>query len=490
MWKKREAVWLVLAICAGAAGSVRLPAAAEGDWPQFLGPNRDGIAAGGPQLLNAWPKSGPKLLWKSDPLPAAPSWGIGSPVVAGGKVYTFSCVFQPQSGIAPIDAELLASLQEKKQGHEADMEWIASLQGKEVKTYHEFERLLRKKWYNYTHGHWCAKDLLAHAKKLYKKNQAAIETLTCLDAATGKELWRKEFDVTNPPSPAYEGEGYGFSGVPAIYKDKLCFAGASGVYCLDLKKNGDLVWQAKGEGTHSSPLVWNGVVYVLAQELAAYDLETGQERWRQPAVKCDSTCPGVWTNEGQTYLLCPLGNYSSVACIDAASGKVRWKVPSTMYGVKPTPMVSGDIMVIRGGNGSEGFRITPDKAEKIWVNKESGDAGSTPVVFRDSIYVCTHHYATILVDVLNLKTGVRSFRQNARTNATCSTPIVADEKVFVLDSDGGLYGFKATPERYEEVGYVKTGAAKCSSLALANGRVYVRLKDAIACYDLTEAGNR
>jgi hypothetical protein len=32
--------------------------------------------------------------------------------------------------------------------------------------------------------------------------------------------------------------------------------------------------------------------------------------------------------------------------------------------------------------------------------------------------------------------------------------------------------------------------ASCTSPALANGRLYVRLLDCLACYDLTEAGNK
>ncbi len=36
-----------------------------GDWPQILGPNRDGIA-GGEQLLSSWPASGPQEVWTTN----------------------------------------------------------------------------------------------------------------------------------------------------------------------------------------------------------------------------------------------------------------------------------------------------------------------------------------------------------------------------------------------------------------------------------------
>lgn len=466
------------------------PGSNAADWPQFMGPNRDGVVAGGPKLLNAWPKSGPKLLWKSDVLPDAPTWGIGSPVVAGGKVYIFSCVFLPQAGVTPIDAEIIASLQDKQAGREKDMEWITANQGKEVRTYHEFERMIRRRWYNYTHGHWCAQSLLKHAKKLFDKGQKAAETLICLDATSGKELWRKEIAVSAPPSPPYEGEGFGFSCVPAVFKDKVYFSGACGIYCLDSKKNGEVVWQAKAEGSHGSPLILDGAVYFVAQELTKFDLQTGRELWRQPAIKCDSTSPGKWTHNGRTFLLCSLGTYAQVACVDPADGKICWKVQAGIYGVKPTPVTVGDTMVIRGGNGTEGFKISAEKAEKLWTNKESGDAGSSPVIYGDAVYTCTKHYHKRLVGVIDLKTGTTTYAQDARDAATCSTPILSDGKAFVLDGAGGLYGFKAVADKYEEVGYVKTGAARCSSPAIAGGKLFLRLKDCIACYDLTEVGNQ
>jgi outer membrane protein assembly factor BamB len=105
------------------------------------------------------------------------------------------------------------------------------------------------------------------------------------------------------------------------------------------------------------------------------------------------------------------------------------------------------------------------------------------------VYFCTRAYSSRLVCVLNLKTGAILFSQDGRASTTSSSPALADGKVFIMDSSGGLYGFKATQDKYEEVGYVQAGAARCSSPAIAGGKLYLRLKDCVACYDLTVAGN-
>ena len=64
-----------------------LTAVARGeDWPQFLGPTRNGVYAAS-DLAVAWPKSGPALLWKKDV-----GQGFSGPVVANGKLILFQRV--------------------------------------------------------------------------------------------------------------------------------------------------------------------------------------------------------------------------------------------------------------------------------------------------------------------------------------------------------------------------------------------------------------
>jgi len=56
---------------------------ADGNWPQWRGPNRDGHAA--PQsLLKSWPEQGPKLAWKFEENGS----GYSSITVSDGQVFT------------------------------------------------------------------------------------------------------------------------------------------------------------------------------------------------------------------------------------------------------------------------------------------------------------------------------------------------------------------------------------------------------------------
>src|SRR5258708_35783462 len=71
----------LILLCSGLAACAA--AARAGDWPQFLGPTRDGAYAG-TDLAETWPSEGPVRLWKREV-----GQGFSGPVVAAGRVILF-----------------------------------------------------------------------------------------------------------------------------------------------------------------------------------------------------------------------------------------------------------------------------------------------------------------------------------------------------------------------------------------------------------------
>ena len=69
--------FLLAAVCAAALS------AADGDWPQWRGPDSHRASQRRPVLLKQWPAAGPKLAWKIKGL----GDGFSTPSVAGGRVY-------------------------------------------------------------------------------------------------------------------------------------------------------------------------------------------------------------------------------------------------------------------------------------------------------------------------------------------------------------------------------------------------------------------
>jgi outer membrane protein assembly factor BamB len=289
------------------------------------------------------------------------------------------------------------------------------------------------------------------------------------------------------------------------------------LYCLSAK-DGSTVWKVKKSFTHSSPLVFNGKVYLVVGDnnkvpgpsrldpndkenpaLTAFDADTGKQLWRQDSMKnvCDSVVP--WAHAGRNYLIGADtsgimlgGGPKRLLCFDADTGALVWRSEAVVTAeTGSTPTIVGDIAVVRG---VAAFQLTPQKAELLWVDKK-GQGGSywcgDAVVYNGGVYGASSYAPGYCKD---FKTGDLKWE---KTFIFCIGPVVADGKLFM--HGGGGHGpsrdvvmIKATPEGYIELGRFAAVAMPIlmSSPALADGKLYLRLAECVACYDLTEAGNQ
>jgi hypothetical protein len=89
-----------------------------------------------------------------------------------------------------------------------------------------------------------------------------------------------------------------------------------------------------------------------------------------------------------------------------------------------------------------------------------------------------------------LKTG--EIKWEAGSAWELHSTIAADGKIFGTRNIGGVYPhlmmFKATPEKFELLGLGKDIVAQGPSPSIANGRLYMRLRDCVACYDIAQHG--
>ncbi len=71
---------IALVVLGGLVGGIH---AAAPDWPQFLGPERNGVYSG-PALADTWPSSGPRVVWRK-----AIGQGLSGPVVTQDRLILF-----------------------------------------------------------------------------------------------------------------------------------------------------------------------------------------------------------------------------------------------------------------------------------------------------------------------------------------------------------------------------------------------------------------
>ena len=330
------------------------------------------------------------------------------------------------------------------------------------------------------------------------------DTIVCLDAATGKTLWTKEFpfDLATVKDPNVQWwcfDSWGVSSTPAVSNGKLYVVCETGLRCFSAK-DGKLLWEVKGEPEHASPIVTDGIVYYVGN---AYDAETGALRWKHPLwdgrhrhneSEARYSSPQVFTSGGKQYLITTdyLETYNcNTVCLDLETGKHLWTAKSP-----PGGMICGDIIVappVYGSSGMIAYKMTPTGAERIWKQMVGGGGP----IYKDHVYLAGNFYSC-----LDLKTGQCNWKKPVGGGVTecCASTLLADGKIFSTRGEAhqltknfgdltyALTMVKATPEEYTELGIFNPRICMMTCPAFVNGKIFLRLLDGIACYDLQEHG--
>jgi outer membrane protein assembly factor BamB len=233
-------------------GGLLLAASAlAADWPQWLGPERNGSS---PErgLLTTWPAGGPRVLWK-----VAGGDGYSAVAVAGGRAIT----------LVQRDGAELALALDAGSGKEL---WTARIGPAYKNAYGNGPR----------------------STPAIEGNRVFVTSVTgpvvCLEADTGKDVWRrdllKEFGAKNLP--------WGLAASPVIEGDLLLvIPGGKGAGVAALAKlDGKVVWKTGDDkAAYASPMPVTAqgqrqVIFFTAPGLLAVTADTGRELWRVPWV--------------------------------------------------------------------------------------------------------------------------------------------------------------------------------------------------------------
>lgn len=509
---------------------IAVPPAAGGEFGQWRGPQRNGVAADGPPLAVSWSKGGPARLWQSEKIPAGESGGFSCVAVARGRAY----LYVNQKYSVPIEQRKLTTAALRQLGwfgRKVPQELVdaveparlsdarAKLKGKELTAWVQkwLEENLKDAEQKKHFGPFAADrlkrgkaalplEVLAKLEAIKDKafaNQAALEEwfagsgigealkktilrvipttvqkawdiVYCLDAANGKTLWQKKYDGRP--------HAWSASSTPCVAGGRVYAAGSDGmVYCLRADY-GEELWKvkvARGGGLiHSSVMVAEGIAVVLADQLAGLDAETGEPLWQQKKVRGRENSPVCWQSAGRAHVICNTGK--ALACVALKSGDLMWTVPG---GGQSTAAVAGDLMAVFSADKKVGltvYKLSAEKPEKIWSKPEHIDGAASPVIHDGHLYAVGKDLA-VCVDL--------STRQVAWENKKIggnghTSPVLADGKLFAVVGRQ-LLVIDAAPEKFNVLASAKLPVAEYASPVVAGGRLYLRLGNAVACYDLT-----
>jgi outer membrane protein assembly factor BamB len=397
---------------------------AAADWPQLLGPARNGTCAGG-DLAATWPKDGPKVLWQKKA-----GAGFSGPAVAGGKLILFHRV-----------------------GDREVVEGLDAGDGRELWRF-EYPTEYRDS-FGFDPGPRAVPTMAEGRVYTY----GAEGQLLCLNLADGKKLWgvdcKKEFGAPQgffgrACSPLIEGKAVivnvgGRSSSPAA-------KGAASVIAFDTA-TGKVLWTAvEDEPSYSSP-----VAATIGGQRTAFVLTRAQFVGLDPA-------------NGQVRFQLPFSP----------------PVHASVTGA--TPVIVGDQVFISAGYdlGATLLRVQPGGPVKVWSGDDQMSLQFTTAVPREGFLYGLHGRHDFPggteLRCIEWQTGKVRWSKAGLAGANV---LLAGDQLLVLTEQGELIRAAAAPGGYRETGRAQIlGSGVRAYPALADGRFFARDKGRLVAVDL------
>jgi outer membrane protein assembly factor BamB len=326
------------------------------------------------------------------------------------------------------------------------------------------------------------------------------EYVTAHDASSGKEVWQAHYAAPYTLVRAALPHGLGPKSTPAFADGKLFTLGISGILSAFDAASGKLLWQkpAPAEGptfsTSQSPIVDRGllIVHVGGNKeggLTAFDLNTGNQRWRWSGDGPAYGSPVVAEIAGMRQVITP--TYQNLVGVSAETGELLWKRPhkarSDVNAV--TPLVMGDTVISSGVEvGVVAVKISKQgnqwTAQDAWLNDQAYFQLSNAVIVRDALFGLSSVGSGTYV-ILDVKTGkpLWTGEPRAANNAAIEK---AGNLLLVLENDGellvadGANTSSFTPMQRYKVSDTPTWSAP----AVSGNRLFVKDEASLALWTL------
>lgn len=228
-----------------------VPSARGDDWPQWLGPQRDGVWRE-TDILEKFPAGGPKVLWRTKI-----SGGYAGPAVADGKVYVTDYVAD----------------------NKKERIFCLNVSDGKVVWKHEYDCTYR---ISYPAGPRCTP--IVAGGKVY--TLGAMGDLLCLTADKGEVVWSVNFPRDYQVRPPI----WGFSANPLLDGDRLiCMVGGKDSCVVAFHKDtGKQVWAALDarEPGYAPPMIYEAgkkrqLIIWHPEAVNSLDPETGKVYWSE-----------------------------------------------------------------------------------------------------------------------------------------------------------------------------------------------------------------
>ena len=315
-------------------------------------------------------------------------------------------------------------------------------------------------------------------------NAGNQDTIYCLDARTGKDVWTHKFPL---PVDAKNFEG-GPRSTPTFEGGKIFTLSHSGdVWCLDAA-SGKPIWnkhlmqdfagRRPSWGYAGSPTVEGGAVFFdaggVAASTLALDRASGALLWKSGGDEGGYGSVITATVAGKRTAV--VFKAKAVVGCDVKDGRELWRSPwKTSWDVNATtPVVIGSRVLLTSGynTGATLIEVASSGVTTKWKNKNLAAQFNTPVIWQGHIDgIDGNDGPRGQLTCLELGTGALKWKEPIGGGAL----ICADGRLIVLNEKGELIIAEAAPAAFKQLVRWQVLGGHCwVQPVFANGRIYCR----------------
>jgi outer membrane protein assembly factor BamB len=330
--------------------------------------------------------------------------------------------------------------------------------------------------------------------KLYVfARQGEDEVTLCLGAGDGKELWQNKY-----AAQAVTGAASGHPGPrssPAVAEGKVVTLGVGGVLsCLDAA-SGNVVWRKDPFPkvvprffTATSPIIVDrmAIAHLGGQgngAIIAHYLASGAEKWRWDAEGPEYASPVLFTVEGVKQIVTL--TEKSIVGVGVADGELLWQLPflpqRRAYN-SATPIVDGQTVIYTGAaRGAKAVKIEKQgdgfAAKELWSNPDLAPQFNTPVL-KDGLLFGFSDRGNLYC--VNAETGQTAWVDTAQHGRGFAAMLDVGACLVALPSTSELIAFKPVGSQYEELARIKVAdTATYAHPVIAGNRIFVKDQNAV-----------
>ena len=386
-----------------------------GEWPQWRGPNRDGVSTE-TGLLQKWPPEGPPLRWKVQ----GAGEGYSTVSVSGGRLFTMGA-WNGKEYVVAFDAETGKRL------------W-ASRSGKR----YEHNRGGGPRGTPTVDGDW-----------LYALG--ANGDLSCLDVATGKVQWSvnllQKFDASNI--------GWGISESPLVLEDRvLVNAGGQDASIVAFDKHtGSVLWQSQSDRAGYSSAVFTDAggipeaIFFTGERALGVDVRNGKLLWEYGDV-ANRTANVATPIVFDRYVFLSSDYGTGCVLLELTPRKDRILAEEVYFHRNMRNHHSSSVLVGDFLYGFSGSILTALHFKEGKVSWKHRSVGKGSLVYADGHLYCFSEKGVMGLVEANLSEYVEKGRFQIPTGSwpTWSHPVVVGGNLYLRDQDT-LYSFDVKARR-------------------------------------------